>query len=319
MNDQKNDNENVLVSKRPAKRKGVGYGILKLWQYVLVLLILLCLAGVPAMFVFTPDQYEATARVHVARYVAPVFSDPQNDAMLPGYESFRDTQAAYILSEPLLRQVAEKLGDDQSLTLFGNKAGLASSLKQLWAGQGFEALFHEDRSPMDALYAAMDDGRLVAQSKTRGEFIDIAMRSPSKKEAEKIIETLLRAYDAEILPSYEEKINKKIFTLKDEYERLSQDVATPQNGMNAIATDEDGIGLASRYAMIRQQVEESQKQLNLARTAQAALKTKVDEFEEPGYAALTPQGHSKVQRLKELRDYINSDARYAKLIEGVIR
>lgn len=319
MNDQKNDNENVFVSQKPARRKGVGYGVLKLWQYVLILLILLCVAGVPATFVFTPDQYEATARIHVARYVAPVFSDPQNDAMMPGYESFRDTQAANILSEPILQNVTEKLGNDQSLSLFAKKAGLASSLKQVWAGQGLGALFNENRTPVDAIYAAMDEGRLIAQTQSHSEFIKIAMRSPSKEEAGKIVETLLQAYDAEILPSFKRNFDQKISALKDEYTRLSQDVKKQQEGMDSITTDEGGIALASRYAMIHQQMEQSQKQLTLAMAHQAALKNKMDEFEDPGYAASVSPGQSKVQRLKELRDYTNSDARYVKLIDGVIR
>ncbi|MCF7958959.1 MAG: hypothetical protein K9M57_10970, partial [Phycisphaerae bacterium] len=314
------ESDGSMAEPAPGAQANVLRAILRRWPIVLVVFILVSAIGIPPVWYFVKPAYQASSLIHIAPFIAPVFSDPESDSKMPAYDGFRNTQAQYILSERVLKEVADTLIDDKSITLFQEKAeGFMPALKQVWAKKDLGLLMKKNKGAVDTLRAAIAENKLAVIPEKRSEFIRIMMESPSSEEAKKIVKALLQAYDTVILPPYKDNVEKKILNLTEEYKRLSEEVKKQQNSI-ILMTEEYGMAdMASRHDAILKRMEGTQEQLTLALASEESLKNLVNALTDPNSQLINQDLTADSAFISEMNSYINADGRYMKLAESIIQ
>ena len=237
-------------------------GILRYWRSILVVFILIVGLALPLVWFFAGEKHEAQTAIHVAPVVYSfLFPDKESDNVLPMYDSFKNTQAQFMLSENVLQRVADELAD-KNLPLFEKPAdGFSERLKQVWRRRSLDVLIQDNSSMIYLLRQAIQKGQLVVASDRRSELITITMTSSDPREAKLIVDALVRAYQAIILSKDEQGEDKKLADLNLERQRLTEQVDQFQSDIYSMAEQYGTSDLTARQEVMMDMVKDLQSQL----------------------------------------------------------
>src|SRR4030042_462951 len=92
-------------------------GILRRWFIVLLIFLMVCGIGLPAIWLKVKPAYNVTGAIRVAPILADILSGEQDRGEISNYESFNNTQAEKITSNTVVQRVADDLVD-KNLSFF---------------------------------------------------------------------------------------------------------------------------------------------------------------------------------------------------------
>ena len=95
--------------------------ILRRWRIVLLIFLLVCTIGIPAVWFLIEPVYQTTAAIRVMPVLPSlIFVDRESQNVMPMYNNFMNTQADLIKSDKVLQRVADDLYD-KNLAFFKNR------------------------------------------------------------------------------------------------------------------------------------------------------------------------------------------------------
>jgi len=145
--------------------------VLHRWYIVLIVFLVMCAIGIPAVWFLIKPTYAATAAIRVAPIIPSIlFSDKDSEVVIPMYNNFVNTQATLIKSDQVLQRVADDLVD-KKLKFFEGAA-----------------------NPIAKLRNALIDKDITVVPIQRSELIMIRMESQDATEAAQIVDTFVNAY-----------------------------------------------------------------------------------------------------------------------------
>lgn len=104
-------------------------GILRRWYVVLLVLVVLCAAGLPAIWFLLGPEYEVTGAIRIAPIMADILSGESDTGEISVYASFMNTQAELITSNRVVQRVADDLADADLSFFNAQKDDFISRLK----------------------------------------------------------------------------------------------------------------------------------------------------------------------------------------------
>ena len=158
------------------------------WRIAVLILLLLCIVGIPGTWLLVERTYVVTGAVRIE----PITWSPES--VLPAlspyqhYQRFMHAQSEIITSKQVIKRVADDL-TDKNLTFFdGRGSGFIAKLR--WR------LNYKDirPKPTTVLKQAILDKIITAEPAIKEDLIKISMRWPNSEDAIKIVDSFIRNY-----------------------------------------------------------------------------------------------------------------------------
>jgi len=194
------------------------------WRIAVLILLLLCIVGIPGTWLLVKRTYVVTGAVRIA----PIWSPGSVQMYLPHYQRFMHAQSEMVISDQVIERVADDL-TDKGLAFFEGRGG-GFNAKLRWR------LNYKDirPKPTTVLKQAILDKVITAEPAIKEALIKISMRWPNSEEAIKIVDSFIRNY---IIVSSPTQGGERLAVLKKEQKKLAEKLKSQREQLNALARE----------------------------------------------------------------------------------
>jgi succinoglycan biosynthesis transport protein ExoP len=282
-------------------------GILRRWYIVLLVFLIVCGAGLPAVWLKVKPVYTVTGAIRVAPILADILSGEQDRGEISNYESFNNTQAEKITSNTVVQRVADDLVD-KNLSFFKDEpTGLISKWKRKLLG-GKTKL----EPAMKLKKAIVDDGTIVVAADRLNELIKVSMESVNLEEAKQIVDSFINSYmEIEVVSSDEDE-NRQLAILENRRDYLYEKIENDRRTIYQLGQEYGTVALEGRQDMMLQRVASLMNTLNGIEAERIQLETRVKVLERT-----REQTIPAAELLKMRQDYINEDPAVVAFTENI--
>ena len=282
-------------------------GILRRWYIVLLVFLIVCGIGLPAVWLMVKSVYDVTGAIRVAPILADILSGEQDRGEISNYESFMNTQAEKITSNTVVQRVADDLVD-KNLSFFKDEpVGLISNWKRKLLGtQG------RLEPAMKLKNAIVNDETIMVAADRRNELIKITMQSTNVEEAKQIVDSFIRAYMEIEVVSADEDENRQLAILENRRDYLYEKIENDRQTIYQLGQEYGTVALEGRQDMMLQRVSSLLTTLTNVEAERIKLEAQVQLLERTGEQPISAE-----ELLKMRRDYINEDPAVVAFTEDI--
>jgi capsular exopolysaccharide synthesis family protein len=279
-------------------------GILRRWYIALLIFLVMCVAGLSAIWFFVTPTYNVTGAIRVAPIMADILTGTTDSGEISNYESFMNTQAEKVTSSEVVQSAARALVD-KDLSFFDNEpnepnepTGVFAKLKQ--------KLFGKTAKPeiAEALKQAIRDNSIAVSADRRSELIKITMEcsEPQEKEAKQIVDAFIRAYmGIEVISSQKDE-NDQLALLDAERDDLSKKIKNDRDTIYQLGQEYGDVALQGRQDIMLQRVGDLLRTLTTVEAERIQLEAQVQLLERTKEQAIAPGDLLQIRQ-----DYISTD------------
>jgi len=271
-------------------------GILRRWYIVLLIFLLVCGGGLPAVWLMVKPAYDVTGAIRVAPILADILSGEQDRGEISNYESFMNTQAEKITSNSVVQRVADDLVD-KNLNFFEDEPNdLVSNWKRKLFGT------RRIEPAMKLKLAIVEDETITVAADRSSELINISMRSTNEEEAKQIVDSFIKAYmEIEVISSDEDE-NRQLAILENRRDFLYEKIENDRQTIYQLGQEYGRVDLEGRQDMMLQRVASLLDTLTSVEAERIKLEAQVLLLERTREQPIAPE-----ELLKMRQDYINED------------
>lgn len=281
-------------------------GVLRRWYIVLLVFVVICAIGLPALWMLVKPKYEVTGAIRLAP-TSPDIITGTDTAQISDYERFMNTEAEKITSNSIVQRVADALVQ-QDLSFFKNESiGFVAQWKEKLIGP--TAKFE----PAARLkHAIVDDRNIFVAADRSRELIKVTMLDSNPEEAKQIVDAFIKAYmELEVVSSNEDE-NRQLTLLENERDALLERIKNIRQTKYQLAQQYGEVALQGRRDMMLDRVSRLLTTLTGVEAERIRLEAQVQLLERTGEQAIAPE-----ELLKMRRDYINQDTSVTALTERI--
>jgi len=282
-------------------------GILRRWYIVLLIFLILCGAGLPAIWLTVKPVYNVTGAIRVAPILADILSGEQDRGEISNYESFKNTQAEKITSNTVVQRVADDLVD-KNLSFFKHEpTGFISKWKQKLLGPQARL-----EPAMKLKKAIVNDGTIMVTADRRDELIKVTMQSTNLEEAKQIVNSFITSYmEIEVVSSDEDE-NRQLAILENRRDYLYEKMENDRRTIYQLGQEYGTVALEGRQDMMLQRVSRLMDTLNGVEAERIRLEAQVKLLERTREQAIPAE-----ELLRMRRNYINQDPAVVAFTESI--
>ncbi len=253
--------------------------IIRRWHIILTTFLVMCVIGIPVIWLFLEPKQAVTAAIRVAPVISSIlFSDRESEGVLPMYRNFMNTQADLIKSDQVLQRVVDGL-TDKKLKFFENTPDPVAQLKNAFVAGTISIIPDRD-----------------------SELIKITMEAQNPAEAVQIINAFINAYMAIEASKETTGGDQKLAVLESEQKVLTEKLERQRQVIRQMAEEYGTVALNGRQEMMLQRVAALQAELTKIETHKITLQAQVELLTETKGQSTDPE---KLLRLRH--DFVNSD------------
>ncbi|MHC4170139.1 MAG: GumC family protein [Planctomycetota bacterium] len=271
-------------------------GILRRWYIVLVVFLVLCGAGLPAVWFHIKPIYDVTGAIRVDP-VTPDIVTGENVGAITNYASFMNTQAEKVTSSSVVQRVADALRD-RGLSFFEDKpAGLMSKVEKKLG------ITRAKLDPATKLKMAIVSSKIIRVAADRNsELIRISMLNADAEEAKQIVDAFITSYmEIEVVSALTEQ-NSQLELLEAERAACSAEIEEYRQKKQQLGEEFGDTVLEPRQQMMLERVAELLNRLNTAEGERIKLEAEILSLERTPEQAISP-----AELLKMRQEYISQD------------
>jgi polysaccharide biosynthesis transport protein len=272
-------------------------GILRRWYIVLLVVLVVCAVGVPAVWLLVKPSYEVTGALRIAPILVDILNEQTNTGQISDYERFMNTEAEKITSSSVIQRVADALAD-RNLSFFKDEPnGLFSKWEQKLLGPPAKL-----DPAMKLKRAIVDEQNIVVAADRNKELIKVTMYSPNPKEAKQIVDAFINAYmELEVVASNQNE-NRQLTLLENERDTLLDKINNTRQSIYQLGQEYGTVALQSRQDMMQQRVSTLLNTLTSVEAERIKLEAQVLLLERTPQHTVAPE-----DLLKMRQDYVNQD------------
>ena len=281
-------------------------GILRRWYIVLLIFLIVCGIGLPAVWLLVKPVYDVTGAIRIAPILADILSGEEDRGEISNYESFMATQAEKITSNAVVQRVADDLVD-KNLSFFDDEpTDLVSKWKQKLLGK------NETEPAMKLKQAIVDQGTILVAANRRSELLYITMETKNIEEAKQIVDSFIRAYmEIEVISSDEDD-NRQLAILENRRDFLYEKIENDRQTIYQLGQEYGTVALEGRQDMMLERVANLLNTLTSVEAERIKLEAQVQLLERTREQAISPE-----ELLKMRQDYINRDPAVVAFTENI--
>jgi len=239
------------------------------WYIVLLTFLVLCAAGIPAIWLLIQKSYVVNAAIRVDPIIPNILTGTADRGDISNYQSFMYTQARMVTSPQVVRSVADDLAT-KGLTFFEERTN--TLVAKLGRKLGRKKTKPE---PEAVLKGAILDGIIMAEPLRRGEFIEVIMKWHDPEDAKRIVDAFIRNYMAIVVKSSTQEDERDQALLENEKTALSTKMESYNAQIRQMAQEYGSTKLAGRYDMNLTRVASLLKTLTEVEARRIYLQTRV--------------------------------------------
>ena len=286
-------------------------GVLRRWHIVLLVFLVMCATGIPAIWFLIEPQYIVTGAIRVAPILANILTGEGDRGEISNYDNFVNTQAIMITSNQVVQRVADDL-KDKNLSFFENELiDPISKLKQKLKGTETKP------EPANILKGAISNKVITAAPSRRTELIAVTMNSLKPEEAKQIVDAFINAYMAVEVSSAAQGQGENLRLLESERDLRESNVKSQYEAIRRLGQEYGTITLDGRQDMMLQRVTILLTQLNALEARKINLEAQIQSLE-PTDEQTDEQTVMPQQLLSMQNEYINSDPMVEELTRSIV-
>jgi len=283
-------------------------GVLRHWYLVLLIFLVMCAVGIPAIWLLIEPLYSVSGAIKVAPILPNILTGEADKGEISNYQSFMNTQAEMITSSRVVQRAADDLAD-KNLDFFKNEiTNLITKLK----GTSNNTKATPEAASM--LKQAILDKVITAALIQRSELINITMKSTNPNEAKQIVNAFIKNYMAVEVSSSAEGEGQKLAVLENERRVLAEKLQTQREAIRQLAQEYGTTTLGGRQDMMLQRVTTLLGELTKLEAHRINLEAQVQLLEQTKEQAITPE-----ELLKMRNEYVNSDPTIQELTRSIVQ
>jgi capsular exopolysaccharide synthesis family protein len=279
-------------------------GVLRRWYIVVATFFLMCVIGLPAIWLLIKPIYSVTGAIRVAPILRSILSGEADRGEISNYESFVNTQAQMVISSQVVERVADDLAGKKLSFFEDETAELVKKLQRKLKGT--------KPLPVTILKEAIFDKVITAASDRRTELIGITLKSPEPKEAEQIVNAFIRNYMAVEVASSTDEEGRNLTVLENERKVLAEKFQSQRAAITQLAQEYGTVALDSRQNMMLQRVSSLLAELTRIEARRIGLESQVQLLEQTKEETIVPE---ELIRMRET--YINSNPTVSSLTANI--
>lgn len=225
--------------------------IMKRWKVVVLTFVLVCAAGLPAIWLFVRPYYMATSAIQVSPVMASILRGVGDG--VPMYRSFVYTQADLIPSDKVLRQAGEDLAA-RGIAL----SGKTEDSLQIADGNSMTA---QAAANVRTLRSAILSGNLKVVPADDSQLIKILARSDDPETAARISNALVRSYMQTLAVDDSKGDERRLDVLEKERKRLEDELKVQNNTIYQMSLEYGTDVLDGRQKMMLDRIAKLQDKL----------------------------------------------------------
>ncbi len=283
-------------------------GIVRRWYIVLVVFVLMCAGGLPAIWLTIKPQYEVVGAIRVAPVMSEIISGEPDSGGIDDYVRFINTEAERITSSAVVQRVADNLVDKNLAYFSDEPGGLISKLMKKVLGS---------RGPVEPalkLKTAIVGGQKISVvAEDTQELLKVTMNHHDPEEAKMIVDEFIQAYtDIEVNTANVDE-NQRLGVLEQERDRLAERIKSYRDRIQELGEVYGELNLAPRQEMQMDRLEALSARLTEVEAERLRLEADVQLLERTKEQPL-PQGE-----LLQLRQtYVNADPAVTATAENIM-
>lgn len=277
------------------------------WYIVLLTTMVVCGLGIPAVWFLVEPRYVVQGAVRVAPMVESILTDEPDRGGIASYRDFVNTQAAVLVSNPILQRIADDLRG-RDLPLFTGKPRTRV--------EHFLAKFDRIRrapDPVTVLKDAIADKTIAAAPIPSTELIAVTMRSQEPGEAKQIIDSFIRNYQALHGSQDSQEENENLRVLASEQAALAARITAQRKEMRDLAEEYGTTVLDTRQDMEMSRASALLAELTRLEAQRISLEAEIGLLEQTEKVSISPD-----ELVAERREYVNTNPMVSGLSSNVV-
>jgi len=223
--------------------------ILRRWPIVLLIFLVVFGAGVTMIYFSMGKKFDTQAAIHVSTIISRIMYE--SEERLPPYDLYKNTQAELFRGDIVLNRAIDELKDKNIV------------------------FFQSGQDPLIILRKMFINGSIAIETPRQNEFIYLKMTTDYPRDAESVIDALIRGYMS-LVVSEETRGDDEKLTVLEKRKRILEDQLEVQRLKIRQRADEYGTSeLTSRQEMMLQQVATLQNELIEITIRRIMLETQV--------------------------------------------
>jgi len=274
----------------------VGEAFLRRWYIVLLTFVVLCAAGIPAIWLLVPKSYVVSGLIRVDPIIPNILTG--EDGGMTNYTTFMTTQALMVTRPQVITEVAKDLSN-KGLEFFDIRTNtLAAKLARRLARKTIRP------DPEKVLEGAILDELITSRPLSKGEHIVVSMTWSNPKEAVRIVDSFIGKYMTLEGTSASDREESTLATLEDEQKLLTAKLDAYQSQIRSMADEFGSKKLLGRYDMKLERVGKLLFVLTEVEARRILLQTRVKLLDN---AEEKEQTIAPEEWVKMREEYVNGD------------
>ncbi|MHC4645143.1 MAG: polysaccharide biosynthesis tyrosine autokinase [Planctomycetota bacterium] len=281
-------------------------GVLRRWYIVLLVFLLMCLAGIPVIWLRVKPVYNVAGTIWIHPILQNIFNGETEKGPISNYYTFVKTQAEMIPSEDVIQRAANRLAKKKLAFFDSEPDDLVARLKRRL--KTTEA----KNDPASILKDAIAGGIIRAGPRSNTELLEVTMESTSAEEAKEIVNALIDSYMSVVVKARRDAMNTTLNLLEDERGLLEGDMRRDIDTINQLAQE---YGTTTpRSDRDSERTTKLFEKLIEVEASRIKLETEVELLLQKKGKPLSPE-----TLLRMRNEYVQADSRLQTLSENVIQ
>ncbi|MGA2679671.1 MAG: polysaccharide biosynthesis tyrosine autokinase [Sedimentisphaerales bacterium] len=270
-------------------------GVLRRWHIAVLVFLVMCAIGIPAIWLFLEPRYDVTGAIRVAPILSNILTGEADKGEISNYQSFMNTQADMVISPQVIQRVADDL-TDKHLTFFEDRiTGIGAELRRK---------MDIGKVKLDAaniLKQAMYDGIITSVAARNSELVKVTMTSNNPEEAKKIVDAFIQAYMLVEVSNSLQGRDQQLTVLENEQKVLAEKLESQREAIRQLGQEYGSVTLTGRQDMMLARVSNLLAEQTKVEAKRMGLETQIKLLEEKK-PSLSPD-----ELMKMSEEYLNSD------------
>ena len=269
--------------------------VLRRWHIAVLVFLVMCAIGIPAIWLFLEPRYDVTGAIRVAPILSNILTGEADKGEISNYQSFMNTQADMVISPQVIQRVADDL-TGKHLTFFEDRiTGIGAKLRRK---------MDIDKVKLDAtniLKQAMIDGIITSVAARNSELVKVTMTSNNPEEAKKIVDAFIQAYMLVEVSNSLQGRDQQLTVLENEQKVLAEKLESQREAIRKLGQEYGSVTLTGRQDMMLARVSSLLAEQTKVEAKRMGLETQIKLLEEKK-PSLSPD-----ELMKMSEEYLNSD------------
>jgi capsular exopolysaccharide synthesis family protein len=278
-----------------ASISGLIVAVLRRWYIAVLVFLVMCVIGIPAIWLLLEPRYDVTGAIRVAPILANILTGEADKGEISNYQSFMNTQAKMIVSPQVVQRVADDLAN-KHLTFFEDQiTGIGARLRRRIENSKVKP------DPANILKQAIYDGIITPSSARNSELVEVTMTGDNPEEAKKIVDAFIQAYMLVEVSSSLQGRDQQLTVLENERKVLTDKLESQREAIRQLGQEYGSVTLTGRQDMMLGRVSSLLAEQTKVEARRMGLETQIKLLEEKKPSSLPDE----LMRMRE--EYINSD------------